>query len=303
MLRRPLALAVAATLAVLIAAGPAAAASPFPSRITLPAGWMPEGITAGPGTTIYVGSLAGGGVWAGDVRTGRGDVLVPAWGGAATGVEYEADANRLWVAGGPTGTVRVYDASSGDLLRAYSFAPAGFLNDLVVTDAAVYVTDSFNAWLDVVPLGPNDALPDASDVTTLPLDGITFEPGQFNANGIVALRGWLLVVDSFTGGLFRVDPATGDATELSTGGVSVANGDGLELRGSTLYVVRNANQIEVFRLGPNLTSAAPLGELTPFDALSVPTTAAFQAGSVWVVNARFGVPTTEYWVTRLSARP
>ncbi len=306
MLRRPLALAVATTLAVLITAGPAAAASPFPTRITLPAGWMPEGITAGPGTTIYVGSLAGGGVWAGDVRTGNGDVLVPAWGGAATGVEYEADANRLWVAGGPTGTVRVYDASSGDLLRAYSFAPAGFLNDLVVTDDAVYVTDSFNSWLDVVPLGPDDALPDVSDVTTLPLDGITFEPGQFNANGIVAARGWLLLVDSFTGGLFRVDPATGDAIELSTGGISVANGDGLELRGSTLYVVRNANQlVEAFRLGANLISATPLddGGLTAFDDLSVPTTAAFQAGSLWVVNARFGIPTSEYWVTRVSARP
>ena len=78
---------------------------------------------------------------------------MPHWGGAATGVEYEARANRLWVAGGPTGTVRVYDASSGDLLRQYTFSPAGFLNDLVVTRDAVYVTDSFNAWLDVIPLG------------------------------------------------------------------------------------------------------------------------------------------------------
>jgi hypothetical protein len=304
MLRRPLSLVAAAALAMLVAAAPAAAAPPFPTRITLPSGWMPEGITAGAGNTIYVGSLAGGGVWAGNVRTGFGDILVPAWGGAATGVEFEADANRLWVAGGPTGTVRVYDATTGDPLQQYTFSPAGFLNDLVVTDDAVYVTDSFNAWLDVIPLGPDDALPAPTDVTTLPLDGITFETGEFNANGIVAARGWLLVVDSFTGGLFRVDPATGDATELSTGGVSVENGDGLELRGSTLYVVRNQNQlVDAFRLGPGLTSATPLGELTPFDVLSVPTTAAFQAGSVWAVNARFGVPTTEYWVTRLSARP
>ena len=125
MLRRPLTLVLAAALA-LIVAGPAAAAKPFPTRITLPPAWNPEGITAGAGTTIYVGSLAGGGVWAGDVRTGIGDVLVPAWGGAATGVEFEADANRLWVAGGPTGTVRVYDATTGDLLEHYVFSPAGF---------------------------------------------------------------------------------------------------------------------------------------------------------------------------------
>jgi hypothetical protein len=245
-------------------------------------------------------------VWKGDVRTGRGDVLVPAWGGAATGVEYEAGANRLWVAGGPTGTVRVYDATSGALLRQYTFSPAGFLNDLVVTHDAGYITDSFNAWLDVIPLGGHGGLPDTGSVTTLPLTGIDFEVGEFNANGIVAARGWLIVADSFTGGLFRVDPATGAATSIPTGGVSVASGDGLELQGSTLFVVRNANDVgagvvEIFRLGSGLTSTRPRGELTSSE-LSVPTTGAVQAGRLWVVNARFGITTTEYWVTGLPTK-
>jgi hypothetical protein len=300
---RPLALVLALAMTLTVAAAPAVAADQFPARIDLPPSWMPEGITAGTGTTIYVGSIAGGGVWAGDVRTGTGEVLVGAWGGAAIGVDYEEDANRLWVAGGPTGTVRVYDAADGTLLRQYTFSPAGFLNDLVVTEEAVYVTDSFNAWLDVIPLGPDGALPDAADVTTLPLSGIDFEAGQFNANGIVAAHGWLIVVDSFTGGLFRVDPATGEATGIDTGGASVANGDGLELLGSTLYVVRNFNQlVAVFRLGPGLGSASQMDTLTAEDTpagLSVPTTAAVQAGRLWVVNARFGITTTEYWVSRL----
>lgn len=301
MRRRPLIAILAITAALLMGASPVSAAHPFPAKIDLPSGWMPEGITAGRGNTIYVGSLAGGGVWAGDVRTGQGSQLVPHWGGAAAGVEYEARANRLWVAGASTGTVRVYDASTGDLLKQYVFAPAGFLNDLVVTKDAVYVTDSNNAWLDVIRLGPGGTLPDAG--TTLPLTGITFEANQFNANGIVATRGRLIVVDSFEGGLFNVDPKTGAATPISTGGVSVANGDGLELHGSMLYVVRNQNQVvEVFRLGRKLASARPLGELTSPD-LSVPTTAASQAGRLWVVNARFGIPTTDYWVTRLPARP
>jgi len=139
---------------------------------------------------------------------------------------------------------------------------------------------------------------------TLPLTGITFEPPpRFNANGIVASHGRLIVVDSFTGGLFNVDPRTGHATQISTGGVSVENGDGLELHGNTLYVVRNSNQVvEVFRLDPHLTNAKPLGELTSAD-LSVPTTAAVQAGRLWVVNARFGISTDEYWVSRLPTKP
>jgi len=303
MKRRPLTVLVAVAIALGTFAAPAAAASPFPERIDLPAGWMPEGITAGLGNTVYVGSRAGGGVWAGDVRTGEGEQIVPHWGGVAIGTEYEARANRLWVAGGPTGTVRVYDASSGDLLRQYTFSPAGFLNDLVVTREAVYVTDSRNAWLDVIPLGSDGRLPAPDAVTMLPLTGITFETDRNNTNGIVATRGWLIVVDSFTGGLFRVDKATGVATLISTGGASVANGDGLELRGGTLYVVRNADHlVQVFELGADLASATPVGTLTSA-GLSVPTTVAFQAGRLWVVNARFNIPTTEFWVSQLPANP
>ena len=190
----------------------------------------------------------------------------------------------------------------GALLRQYTFDPAGFLNDLVVTRNAVYITDSNNAWLDVIPLGRHGRLPAADATTTLPLTGIVFEDGEFNLNGIVATRHSLIVVDTFTGGLFRVNKRTGVATEIDTGGASVANGDGLELRGRTLYVVRNQNQlVQVFRLNWRLTSATPRGTLTD-PSLSVPTTAALQAGRLWVVNARFGVPTTDYYVTRLPAK-
>lgn len=298
----------AALLTLAIVAGPAAAAPPFPDRIDLPNGWAPEGITAGPGTTVYVGSLVNGAIWQADVRTGEGSILVPGVAGnVAVGTEYEADADRLWVAGGPTGQVRVYDASSGELLETYAFSPAGFLNDLVVTDDAVYVTDSNIQQLDVIPLGPDDALPDPADVEVLPLSGeIEFIANQFNVNGIVAARSWLIVVQSNTGQLFRVDPATGEASEIDLGeGVTVTMGDGLEVHGSTLFVVRNRiNTIAEFKLGPGLESAALVGETTSTDpdVFSVPTTAAWVAGSLYAVNARFGTPVTpdtEYWVTRV----
>jgi hypothetical protein len=292
-----------ASLMVLALAGPVAAKSPPPSQINLPPGWMPEGITAGRGDTIYVGHFNGGGVWQADVRKGTNGVLVPDWGGMAAGVEYDKANDRIWVAGASTGTVRVYDAGSGDLLQQYTFPGTVFLNDLVVTKDAVYVTDSFNPWLDVIPLGRHGALPSPAEVTTLPVDGIVYEPGRFNANGIVFKHGWLIVVDSFTGGLFRVDPETGKATPISTGGASVENGDGLELHGNTLYVVRNQNQVvAVFKLGHGLTSATFQGNLPPNNE-SVPTTGALQSGYLWVANARFGISTTEYWVSRLPKKP
>jgi hypothetical protein len=305
-LTRAAAAATAGAMAAITLAGPVAAARPFPDRIDLPNGWAPEGITAGRGTTVYVGSLADGAIWQADVRTGEGSILVSgATGTVAVGVEYEAGANRLWVAGGPTGQVRVYDASSGDLLETYTFSPAGFLNDLVVTADAVYVTDSQFAHLDVIPLGPGGSLPDPSDVEMLPLGGdFVLVPG-FNLNGIVAARGWLLAVQSNTGTLFRIDPATGDATEvLLLGTDSVSAGDGLELRGSTLFVVRNQlNLVAEFKLGPQLTAALLIDEHTS-SGFSVPTTAAWVAGSLYAVNARFGTPVTpdtEYWITRVPA--
>ena len=306
--RAVFAMPLAAILAIGLVTGSALASRPFPDRIDLPNGWAPEGITAGPGTTVFVGSLANGAVLKADVRTGALTVPIEgATGHVAVGVEYEADAGRLWVAGGPTGQVRAYDAASGDLLATYTFSPAGFLNDLVVTDTAVYVTDSGIQQLDVIPFGPDDALPAPADVETLPLSGpdLAFVPGEFNANGIAEARGWLIVVQSNTGQLFRVDPATGDATEIDLGDdVDVSFGDGLEVHGGTLYVVQNQlNRVEVFALGPGLRSALLLRTLK--DGLDVPTTAAFVAGSLYAVNARFGTPVTPetpYWITRLAVR-
>ncbi len=301
--------ALPALVAGLMVAAPVAAQN-FPQTIPLPLGWQPEGITAGPGTTVFVGSLADGAIWTGDVRTGVGHVLVPgASGEVAVGTEYEAAHNRVWAAGGPTGAVRVYDASSGALLAAYQFAP-GFLNDLVATPDAVYVTDSFADVLDVIPLGPAGQLPDATAIDTLPISGdFAFVPGQLNLNGIVATRGWLVADQTITGDLFRIDPATGVATRIDVhAGASPAlsNTDGLELRGSTLFVVQNFdNRIAAVALGPSLTVAVVLREIESPD-LDVPATAAFSAGRLWAANARFSTPPTPqtpYWITRLPATP
>jgi streptogramin lyase len=297
---RRLAAFLVAPLAFLLLGVPAAAAS-FPSQIDLPDGWFPAGITAGAGATAYVGSLADGAIARVDLVTGGVATLAPGAPGRSTaGVDFDAATNRIWAAGAGTSEVRAYDATTGALLATYHFT-SGFLNDVVATRDAVYVTDSNVQQLIVIPLGRDGALPDPSDVFTLPLTGDIVYGDGFNANGIVATRGWLILVQSNTGLLFRVDPATGETTQIDLGGATLTAGDGLELVGSTLYVVRNGNEVDVVRLGPDLTSGRVTDVLTA-DGLDTTTTAAFAAGRLWVVNARFEVPptaTTEYWLTRV----
>jgi hypothetical protein len=293
-------LAVAALAAVSLAVAPSAAAANFPERIDLPNGWQPEGITSGAGTTIYVGSLATGGIWKGDVRTGTGDVFVESASGPALGVEYEARAGRLWVAGGPSGEVRAYDAATGELLGTWHFI-AGFLNDVVATPDAIYVTDSVIPQLIVIPLGSDGSLPGPNGGTTVPLSGdISYQAG-FNANGIVSVRGQLVIVQTNTGKLFTVTPG-GVTSEIDLGGADVVNGDGLEALGSTLFVVENfSNQVAVVKLGPGLSSGTITSTIQR-DSFDIPTTAAYGAGRLWVVNSRFSTPPTPdtpYWVTRV----
>ena len=292
-------------LALLVAATAAPAwASRFPDRINLPNGFAPEGITSH-GTTLYVGSLVDGAIWRGTLKRG-GDVWIPGVPGEmAVGIDYDEASDRLWVAGGNTGEVRVYDGRSGAVLETYTF-DSGFLNDVVVTEDAAYVTDSNVQQLIVIPLGNDGALPAPGGAFTMPLTGDIAYTAGFNANGITAARGWLLIVQSNTGLVFRVDPATGVATRIALSGPEgeylVTAGDGIEIRGNRLAVVRNQlNMVATFKVNGRLTAGTLTGELTSGD-FSVPTTATRAAGDLWAVNARFGTPvtaTTPYWITRV----
>ena len=129
----------------------------------------------------------------------------------------------------------------------------------------------------------------------------------FNANGIALTpnRRALLVIQSNTGLLFRVDPNTGEATSVDLGGRLLPNGDGLLVRGRTLYVVQNQlNQVAVIKLNAAGTSGTLVDTLTS-DELDVPTTVAALGNSLYLPNARFNTPptpTTEYSVTRIDRR-
>ena len=112
--------------------------------IPLPDGWQPEGIAAGRGTSLYVGSIPTGAVWKGDARTGSGDVLVPGQPGVRSAIGIKVDRrDRLFVAGGATGKAFVYDAATGADLASYQLAIPGvatFVNDVAVTHKAAWFT-------------------------------------------------------------------------------------------------------------------------------------------------------------------
>jgi sugar lactone lactonase YvrE len=265
-------LAIAGLTALLaVTASPAAGAMTFSppestgslvDRIPLPNGFQPEGIAIDRQGTAYVGSLADGDIYAADVRSGEGEVIIQ----------------------GP-GT-------------------PSFINDVVLTKDAAWFTDSMQAQLYKVPLGPGGALPDAGEIEPVALTGEWVQEPGFNANGIAQTpdKQALLVIQTVTGILYRVDPATGEATVVDLGGELLPNGDGLLVVGRTLYVVQNQlNSVAVVELDPSGASGEVVDQLTSPE-FQVPTTVAAYANSLFLPNARFGTtptPDTTYQVTRI----
>lgn len=290
---RRLALVLAATVATLVpVATPASADSKiFPNVIDLPSGFFPEGIAIGTGQTFFTGSLVDGAVYKGDLRTGDGEVFVEGVAGQlAVGMDVGRRARRLFVAGGPSGTARVYDTGDGELLADIPLG-AGFINDVIVTSTAAYFTNSFAPELYEVPLDSRGNV--GGPARVIPLSGdFQFVPGAFNANGIEwAKQDRLIVVNSAVGELYVVDAATGEADVIDTGG-AVVNGDGLVLVGRTLYVVVGGlNQITELRLTYDLSTARVTDALTDSD-FDVPTTAARRGSKLYAVNAKFNTPPT-----------
>ena len=166
------------------------------------------------------------------------------------------------------------------------------MNDVVVTHDAAYFTDSMRAVLYRIALSKNGQ--PAATAETIPLTGdFQLVPG-FNLNGIDATPNGktLVAVQSATGKLFTIDPATGATNEIDLGGATLPFGDGILLHGRTLYVVQNRlNKIAVVQLSPDLTQGAVTGEITD-DAFDVPTTIDRFGKALYAVNARFTTPAT-----------
>jgi len=269
----------------------------FPAMIELPNGWLPEGIVTGHGHVIYSGSRANGAIYAADLRTGEGEVLVPGQPGrVAVGLDFDERSNFIFVAGGGTGLGLVHDARSGETVAVYTLTSVTptFINDVIVTRDAAYFTDSSNPVLYRLPLGPGGRLPEAGAVQTIPLGGDYAHVTGLNLNGIEATQNgkMLIAVHSTLGAIYSIDPDTGVARTIDLAGTSLTGGDGLLLSGDTLYVVRNRlNQVVAIDLDLKALSGQ-VTAVTTSPAFDVPTTIAAHGKRLYVVNARFTTPAT-----------
>jgi hypothetical protein len=296
--------------------------SAFPDLIQLPEGFGPEGIAVGKGSTFFVGAGIGstpdilGQILVGDLRTGTFSQLVPPTKKHALGMKFDGRTNLLYVAGGPSGTGRVYDAASGVEVASYQFqvpAPTGQrrntqVNDVVVTQQAVWFTDSNAPSLYRVALGENGEPAKTFETVSVQKDIFGASAGTCGpnamANGIAADPSGkrLIIGHSKAGKVFLMDVAKPDTVvPITLTGGDVCNADGLLLDGKTLYVVQNANnRIAVIELSADFTSGVIKQHIQgPFATnakTKVPTTIAEFGNSLYAVTGGFAPPTPDFVV-------
>ena len=286
MLRKALPITIL-VLALLVPAAPAGSGAQ--SSIALPVEFRPEGIASGKGDSFYVGSIPLGAVYRGSYRTGEGSVLVPPHPGRNhTGLKVDTRFDRLFVAGGASKGIYVYDSKTGDDVASFTLPDAGFVNDVVLTRNAAYFTDSLVPQLYRVGIRRNGELTEPQRIKYR--GDLVFTPG-FNVNGIDTLEGGnrLVVVKSNSGELFRVNGRSGFTREIDLD-QTVTNGDGILRQDDTLYVVRNQlNEVAVVKLDDHARSGEVRRALTD-SRLDIPTTIAPFKDFIYAVNARFNRP-------------
>lgn len=289
----------AAILIVPVLALTMAAGAPFPSSIPLPTDFAPEGVAVGKGATFYVGSLHDGDIYAGNLRTGEGSILVDTDVGPAAGLKVDVRRHRLFVAGAFTGKALVYDTRDGQTLADITLGAPGatFLNDVVVTKRAAYFTDTFNPRIFRVPIAPNGSL---GSPQTIPVTGPAAPiVDGFGLNGIDATPSGRTLLAAHTGlsQLFTIDRTTGASHLVQIPGAPLPPSiDGILLDGRTVWVVSNfSNVVLKIRLSTDLSRARIVDTITNADVgglFRVPTTVAENGNRLVLVNARFdlGLP-------------
>ncbi len=255
---------------------------------------FPEGIALDAATgDFFVGSTSDGTIFSSNISEPGVEAEVFSGGGtdgrtAAVGMKADG-AGRLFVSGGDTGQMFVYDTASGALIEGFENGQEmTFVNDVTLTpDGSAFFTDSMTPELYRV-------FPDGAGgyelETYLNFEGtpLRYEEG-FNLNGIASSADgrYLVTVKSATGELFRIDTTTKEVSLIDTGGADLTNGDGILLDGQTLYVVRNQQELIVpVELSEDFSSGTA-GEPFTDESLMYPTTIAQSGSELLAVNSQF----------------
>jgi hypothetical protein len=291
----------------------------WPDTITLPVGFEPEGIELGRGHDFFAGAfsfssflgpLAGqahptspyaGAIYKGDLHTGKGEIVVEPTGRPIAGLSYDARTDNIYAAVGDPGVrgeprtnlgVVIYNGTSGELVDEIIFGDDIGVNDLVVTRSAVYATDSTRPVIYKIPLEQGGRLPSPLAFEELELTGPGVGPRN---NGLVASfdSNDLVVINDTSGLLYHVDTESGAATVIDVQGEqsTFASGDGLYLRGRTLYIMQNQvsssdelGKIAVVQLSGDLSKGTFAKDIASGD-FRTPTTIIGFGESIYAINS------------------
>jgi sugar lactone lactonase YvrE len=263
----------------------------------------PEGVAAqGHSGSFFVGATGDGTIYRGTVDSPTVTEFI-AGGVGKFAVGMKVAGGRLYVAGGPTGKIVVYDLATRQQVASFDTGAGGFLNDLVVTHRGdVFVTDSFRPiiWhVTAAQVTAGSGTPEQIGVGP----EIAFTTG-FNLNGIVA-RGdgrRLIVVQTNTGKLFRIDLGTGPSSARRIQQIDASalpGGDGMLLDRGRLVVVEGAPPaLQFLKLDRGDTRARLVGTRTD-PTLHGPSTVARAHKLLLVVNADFATSTVPFTVSGL----
>lgn len=316
----------ATALLALSAQSISAGEKPFAKLVPALDGAPPEGFTIGKGTMAYNGSIDGS-IYKVNLRNGEGEILVPAEPGFDVfagdcyklGMRVDRRSNNLIVAGCAQGDAYVFDADSGEEIMKYQLDDSGFsvINDLAITQDAVYFTDFGQSYIYRLPLSKNGEIPGSPDAATaIPLTG-DFDNGvnliNAYANGIVAMPDGktLIVGNSGTSKIFKVDPETGHSDEIivSPPLAGLLDGsflDAIVMYDGALFILSPGDtpaldSIQVVILDDDMLTGTLVGKITDSDMDGV-ASGAMHGDSLYVNNARYGnfpgLPTT-YDITKI----
>ena len=299
---------------------------PFPHIVQALGGSLPEGFAIGKGTTAYNGSIDGS-IYKVNLRNGQGETLVEAepdfdvFAGDCykLGMRVDRRSNYLFVAGCINGDAYVFDADTGVPIMEYQLDDSGVsvINDIAITRDAVYFTDFGQPFIYRLPLSKNGRIPSGENAATaIPLTG-DFGVGDNDfgafANGIVATPNGrtLIIGNSGTSKIFRVDPTTGYADEIIVDppliGFPEGFLDGIVLYDGVLFILSPGETaagdlVQVVVLADDMLTGTLLGTISD-PGMDGVASGAMHGDSLYVNNARywdFPGPPTEYWITKLN---